>query len=71
MASRGLLMSIDILVENHGSIMLLHGLSDDGSSWLHDHIGPEAQSWGDAVADEPRYVADIVRGAQADGLEVR
>jgi hypothetical protein len=61
---------MDILVENHGSIVLLRPVSDAGREWLDDNISSDAQRLGDAVACEPRYVRDIADGAQNDGLVV-
>ena len=60
----------DIRVENHGSIILLRPLTPAGSGWLDENIGPDAPSFGLAIACEPRYVSDIIDGARADGLEV-
>ena len=63
---------IDIRVENHGSVVLLRPESDRGRNWLKGAIAAESWQWfGGAVACEPRYVADIIEGAQADWLEVR
>jgi len=61
----------DIRVENHGSVVLLRPLSDAGKEWLEANvINEETQRWGEAVVAEPRYVANVVEGMQADGLEV-
>jgi hypothetical protein len=62
--------SLDILIENHGSILLLRPTSSSGLDWLEANIQPDAVTFGDAVVCEPRYVSDIVRGARADGLAV-
>jgi hypothetical protein len=61
---------VDIQVENHGSIFLLRPMSSPGQDWLEANIQPDAQMFGNAVACEPRYVSDIVRGARVDGLAV-
>jgi hypothetical protein len=60
----------DIIVENHGSIVLLAPESDTGAQWLNDNIA-HAMRWGGSYAIEPRYVGDILDGAQNDGLTVR
>lgn len=64
---------VDISVENHGSIFLLRPLSDSARVWVDDHIGEDNgyQPYYPTVVVEHRYVADIVRGALADGLVVR
>lgn len=61
---------MDIRVENHGSIVLLHPETRRGERWLRNHTDSEAQTLGKATVAEPRYVMDIVRGAQDDGLKV-
>jgi hypothetical protein len=60
----------DIQFENHGSLFLLRPVSSIGRDWLDTNIEPDALTFGDAVVCEPRYVSDIVLGAQADGLAV-
>lgn len=62
----------DITVEDHGSIVLLVAQNANANRWLLEHTSEERQGWGlYGLAVEPRYVADIVTGAQADGLVVR
>ena len=67
----------DILINDCGSILLFIGVSEVGKEWINDHLiegNDEVQTWGPAsrpgVVVEPRYAADIVYGAQNDGLEV-
>jgi len=61
---------LDLRVENHGSLYLLRPISAPGREWLDANIQSDALTFGDAVVCEPRYVRDIVLGAQADGLAV-
>ena len=61
----------DFLVENHGSIFLLTPLTPAANSWVDEHIPLGALRWGGAIVVEHRYIADIVRGIQTDGLTVR
>ena len=62
---------MDIRIDNHGSIVLITPVSEEGQAWVDEHLAhPEIQMWGNAVVAEPRYVAAIVEGAQNDGLEV-
>ena len=64
--------SPDILVESHNSVFLLRPASPVGQTWLQENVIREAtQLFGNAVVCEPRYVADIVFGARAEGLVVR
>jgi len=64
---------MDIRIEDHGSIVLLRPENAMARQWLLDHVADDAQWFGGeyaALAVEPRYVADIVQGADEDGLEV-
>jgi hypothetical protein len=60
----------DFRVENHGSIFLLRPLSKEGEDWAKSHLPDDAQTFGNAVAVEPRYINDIVNGICDDGLVV-
>ena len=63
---------MDIRVENHGSLFVLHPETPQGHEWIDDNIqGDEVQFWCGGVVVEPRYIADIVEGMKIDGLEVR
>ena len=59
----------DFWIQDHGSICLLTPRSPAAAQGVEANIG-EHQSWGDAVVVEHRYIADIVEGAQADGLTI-
>ena len=64
---------IDILVQNHGSIVLLRPSTPAGRAWLEancDRSGYQPFGGGTLLC-EPRYVAVIVAGARGAGLEVR
>ena len=60
----------DFFVENHGTIFMLQPLTLAATSWVQDNLPEDQMTFGIAVVVEHRYVADIVRGAMADGLEV-
>jgi hypothetical protein len=60
----------DFVVENHGSIFLLQPLSLAANAWVEENLPENHQTFGSAVVVEHRYITDIVRGVQADGLEV-
>lgn len=62
--------TVDLFVQNEGSIFLLHSLSDAGRNWVAEHIPEDAMTFGRAIVVEHRYIADIVVGAQSDGLVV-
>lgn len=61
----------DFSVQNEFTIFLLHPLTDAAREWIAEHIGDDAQRFGDAVVVEHCYVCDIIDGIRADGLEVR
>jgi hypothetical protein len=66
------LSCIDILVQHHGSIVLLRPAPPAGREWLEancDRSGYQPFTGGTLLC-EPRYVADIVAGARQAGLEV-
>lgn len=60
----------DLLFTNHGSVVTLQPLTDTGKEWVKDNIPLEDWQSSERIAVEPRYVANIVEGAQGDGLEV-
>jgi hypothetical protein len=60
----------DIPIENHGSLYLLRPASASGREWLDAYIQSDALTFSNAVVCEPRYVSNIVFGAQSDGPEV-
>lgn len=64
------LATIDIRAENHGSIVLLFGMSEEGQSWLDRHVDKDALRMGSGIVAEPRYVNAILDGAISDGLTV-
>jgi len=59
-----------IEVQNEGTIVLLRPLDMEAEEWFDEHLDPDRQSFGKAVAVEPRYVADILEGFKADGGEI-
>jgi len=61
----------DFVVENHGSIFLLQPLTPAANSWVNEHLHEDRMTFAGAVVVEHRYIADIVRGAIADGLAVK
>ena len=64
---------LDFVLENHGSICLLKPLTPSATAWIEEHIGQDNgfQPYFPTVVVEPRYIADIVKGIQHDGLAVQ
>ena len=52
------------------TVFLLRPVSRLGTSWIADRIQPEATWFGGAVVVDHRYIADVLRGAVAEGLKV-
>lgn len=66
-------MTADIVLEIESptaTVVLLNGTTEAGRQWLDANVYPEAQRWAGRVVCEHRYVADVVNGARADGLNV-
>ena len=64
-------LEADLLFENHFSLFLIRPVSPLGKTWLEENVADDAQTLGEAVACEPRYVENIFRGATNDGLVCR
>lgn len=66
---------MDFTLVNDGagaSVQLLRPVSDAAKQWVEDKIGEDNgyQPYWPTVAIETRYVLDILRGIQADGLTI-
>jgi hypothetical protein len=60
----------DFAVSNHGTIILLQPLTRAANEWVEENLPADRLHYAGAVVIEPRYLADIVDGIRADGLEV-
>ena len=60
----------DFEVSNHGSLFLLQPMTPAAHAWLEYSVDSGATWWAGALVVEHRYIADIVSGAQRDGLVV-
>lgn len=60
----------DLMFTHHGTLSMLHPVTDEGRVWASDHLPEDAQWLGGACAVEPRYVEHIVEGIEAAGLAV-
>jgi len=61
---------IDVRVRNHGSLYLLHPLTDNGRRWLLDNTTSAWKWHSGCLAVERRFVGPIVDSLIYDGLEV-
>lgn len=55
-----------VALEDHGTIVLVHPLTDEATDWLKSNVSAEAQYWGGALACEPRYVGALLEGMQSE-----
>lgn len=64
---------VDLMIEWHGSIVLLYPVSTDANAWLDvvEASADDAQRFGKGLVVEPRYLADLVAHAIEHGLEVQ
>jgi hypothetical protein len=60
----------DIQLQDHGSIVIVSGVTPEGRDWLEENLDPSAQRWCGGFAVEPRYALAILAGAENEGLEV-
>lgn len=60
----------DFRVTNHFSLFTVEPLTDAARTWLAEHVSGEATYYGPALIVEWRYLADLMRGADEDGLTV-
>jgi hypothetical protein len=61
----------DFTIHNFGSILTLNPETDTARAWVDENIGRDNgyQPWyPDAIIIEPRYVAAIVEGIEAEGM---
>jgi hypothetical protein len=63
-------MKADFTVHNEGSIFLLIPQTSAADSWVSEHLPEDCLTFGNSFAIGHRYIGDIVRGIQSDGLEV-
>ncbi len=60
----------DISLTNHGSIAVLNPNSSAAVRWFTEHLPGDCQRWAGGYVVEPRYVDDIIAGAEEEGLTV-
>jgi hypothetical protein len=61
---------VDVLVENHFSLILFRLLTPAANQWVDENVSEDAQFFGGALVVEPRYARDLISGIVADGLVV-
>lgn len=59
-----------IELQTEGTIVLIRPLDMEAEEWCDKHLSPDRQSFGNAIAVEPRYAGDILTGFLNDGGEI-
>lgn len=62
---------LDVLIEDHGSIILFRLLTDAATEWVDENVSKEAPYFGDSLAVERRYAHDLGYGMIGAGLEIQ
>lgn len=62
--------TVDVVVENHGTIFLFRLLTDAATKWVEEHVS-EPNWFGPALAVEHRFASDLAAGMQTDGLKIK
>lgn len=60
----------DFVVQNEGTIYILHPHSQAAYEWIFQNLPADAQRWAGGVVIEHRYIGDILFGIENDGLVV-
>jgi hypothetical protein len=64
-------MAADVLIADHGSVVLFTPMTLAAHQWVEEHVQIEPwQRFGASVACEPRCLEHSVKGMQEDGLVV-
>ena len=63
--------TVDVIVENHGTVFLFHLYTPDAREWVELNVDPNAMFFGDSLTVEHRYAYDLAMGMLNDGLTVR
>ena len=58
----------DVLVHNEGTVFLFHPLSAQATTWMDEHVQPDALWLGSALVVEYRYALDLAKGMKDSGL---
>lgn len=60
----------DFLIQNEGTISILHPKTEAAKEWVAEHLPEGSMSWAGGTVIEHRYVGPIIEGIQGDGLSV-
>lgn len=60
----------DVLIENHGTILLFRPLTDAAKDWIEESIADDSQWFGSALVVEHRFAGNLAQGMHDSGLRV-
>ena len=60
----------DILIADHGTMLIMTGASAAGSDWLEENLAEDVVRQGSGFIVEPRHIEPLVEGARRNGLRV-
>ena len=63
--------TVDIFVENYGSIFLFRPMTQAATDWIEQNVSGDRQWFGNALAVESRYALDLADGMRRDGLTLQ
>ena len=58
----------DFTIDDHGSIVLLHPVTDQARAWVADNLPAQPVSFAGALAIERRFIEPILWGIHQDDL---
>lgn len=62
-------ISADVLIADHGSVMIVTPMTDMAREWVEDNVVTD-QWWGRGFAVEPRFMMDLAAGMEDAGLNI-
>jgi hypothetical protein len=60
----------DFTVRDEGSIFLLTPESEQAKAWIEENLPADRLVFAGSVVVEHRYIADIIEGIMADGMDM-
>lgn len=58
----------DIIITNHGSVLIVAPQNETAREWLEDHT--DGMWYGGGLCVEPRYIDGLMEGMENDGLVI-
>jgi hypothetical protein len=60
----------DLAVRPEGSLWILWPLTQRAEEWGEEHLPSDGLGWAGGIVVKGRYIADILQGAEDDGLVI-